>query len=177
MANTMKNITTPQEGQDGVNVERRKFLTQAGLVISATALGVSGLAQKVLADEISPEAEVIQVSNTEATKIEPLPSQWGIDYTKIAENPLDAILSHGEEEFRSAATEVFEDETVDAWKSMSTELWTGEISEYTVSDLKEFTPDMLVQFTRLDPKHPKYAWLWSVGNAFVASRLAEGEKV
>jgi hypothetical protein len=115
-----------------------------------------------------------QTFATDTAKIEFAPSQWGIDYTKFADYPLSAILSHGEIEFRRNAASEYEEDTRTVWADdLAPEIGTGAISEATIEEMKEFTPQMLIQFAvRLDPKDKKYGGLWSVGNAFIASKIA-----
>ena len=84
------------------------------------------------------------------------------------------ILSQGEVEWMKNAYSKYGEDTADFWKlSISKKVSTGAISESVIDKLREYTPNMLTKFAvGLHPQDPKYGYLWSIGNLFVAERFA-----
>lgn len=107
-----------------------------------------------------------------------VPSKLDIDYHELAPYPLGAILSQGEVEWLQNAEADYADDTNEVWRDdLVLELSLGTISEVTIENLHEFTPRMLTTFAAgLDPSDPVYGGLWSVGNAFIASKVARAAK-
>lgn len=150
-------------------LDRRDFLKKAGGVIAGAAMSTAGLAQAVLAQEITP------ASQQEGIVVAYRESELGIDYRALADAPVDAMLSQGEAEFMANATAVFGDEAAQLWgHDMAIEIGTGRISEFTVHDMREFTPNMLLSFSQIDPNHPKYMLLQTAGENFQLDQHLSG---
>lgn len=113
-------------------------------------------------------------AGSDQPRFEYVPSKLGINYRTIAPSPLAEILSQGEREWMENARMDFGEDTVAAWKEeLVPYLSKGQLSRFMIESLQEFTPKMLTKFAAgLDPQHPKFGGLWSVGNAYIASRLA-----
>ena len=151
------------------NLDRRDFLKKAGGVIAGAAMSTAGLAQAVLAQEITP------ASQQEGMVVAYRESELGIDYRALADTPVDAMLSQGEAEFMANATAVFGDETTEAWGHyMAPEIGSGRVSKATVESMREFTPNMLLSFSQIDPNHPKYMLLQTAGENFQLDQHLSG---
>jgi len=73
---------------------------------------------------------------------------------------------------KNAVVDYGEDTRIVWENSLVPEIATGAIAKITIENLRDFTPQMLIKFTALDYQDPKYGYLWSVGNLFVAERFA-----
>lgn len=101
-------------------------------------------------------------------------SKLGIDYRKMAPSPLAEMLSQGEVEWMENASTKYGDKTARLWrKSISKRVADATVNGSIIEKLRNFTPQMLLQFAvGLNPQDPKYGGLWSVGNAYIASKFA-----
>lgn len=140
-------------GQEMMFVCRRSFLLSVASFLTIPTIG--------LAEDAKPKFKYI-------------PSKLGIDYRALAPSPLAEILSHGEVEWMQNASKKYGEDTADFWKlSISKKVSTGAISQSVIDKLRAYTPNMLNKFAvGLDPQDRKYGGLWSVGNLFIAERLA-----
>lgn len=148
------------------NIERRNFLSRVGAIVATTAVAIAGLSEETLADEVTPVA-----ADSSEGQIEYRESELGIDYRAIADAPIDAMLSQGEAEWmtNAALSERFrgrEELAARFWTRISSLLGEGTINEAYEDALRENTPNMLIAFTTIDPNHPKYFYLQTVGEDF-----------
>ena len=127
---------------------------------------------------LAPVASLIERAAAEETVFEYIPSTLGIDYRELVPSPLAEMLSQGEVEWLKNAREAFAEDTEGAWaEEIAPQVAKGEISIVMIENLQEFTPQMLTIFAAgLHPDDPVHGGLWSVGNAFIASKLAEAVK-
>jgi len=106
-------------------------------------------------------------------RFEYVPSKLGIDYRALAPSPLAEMLSQGEVEWLKNAPVDYGEDTNTVWQNeLIPQIATGAVSQITIENLRDFTPNMLTKFTALNPQDEKYGYLWSIGNLFVAERLA-----
>lgn len=127
--------------------------------MTSAVIANATLAQQALAEQVTPVVAAEEIAYRE--------SELGIDYRAIADAPVDAMLSQGEAEWMANASKEFGDEAAEIWaQDMAVEIGSGRISEFTEKDMREFTPNMLLAFSTIDPNHPKYLLLASVGDRF-----------
>ncbi len=124
---------------------------------------------------LAPVASLIERAAAEETVFEYIPSTLGIDYRELAPSPLAEMLSQGEVEWLKNAREDYAEDTEEVWsEEIASTIASGKISILIIENLQDFTPQMLTSFAAgLDHQNPTYGGLWSIGNAFIASKLAE----
>lgn len=156
--------------------ENKRALLKNSLaaVAVATVAGTAGLAQSVLADEVTP---VVAESTDDFSDIPYRESELGIDYKTLADFPVSHMLSQGEAEWmkNASAEDEYGEDAAEAW-GHETVAFVGEgrVSKAMIEDLRLFTPNMLLSFGRIDPNHPKYMLLAAEGDSFQLDQYLQG---
>lgn len=142
-------------------------MTRGQFIVSATAVAALWLLWlKHLVWGSSAEAADLQTVALQRTSLE---------YTKLADKPVDQMLRDGESEWFSnpAVIAKYGERAPRVWeKSIVNKVWSWELRPRTVKLLEEYTPKMLVAFWQQLSESEKYLSLYAAWLAYI-SKLNE----
>jgi len=148
---------------DGVeeSVDVNKRWTILGLWALATTVitWVAGRATDALAEEV--QQDHIQEASFQTVSL---------DYSEMAEAPVDSMLLSGEKEWFTSqkVLDKYWDRVAKVWeKSIVSKVSSGKISNRTAKLLEQYTPNMLISFGRELSWNEKYKSLYAAGANFI----------